>query len=490
MLELKVIRLIQALLSKELSTIEKYLSSPHISSNSECVQLFVQICKFHPDMDSPKLTKERLFAKIYGKRPYNDGKMRKLMTQLTQLIEQYLMETELKNSEELRTKLLASALSERNNYKLFLDVVESRLKVLDNGIDRGREYFRESHELSDMLFYHPGSVKLVKKGEYRQRANDDLERYFTLLMLQNEADKVVVTRIVTGDADKSGYMDTVMQIATTPRFVEYNAIQLFHHLVVLLRNKTQEDLGKLRKSAFDTFPKLSRFEQDYATNLLRNYAIPFSNKGSMEHARFVFDLYKLELERGLYASSMSVSAFINIVTLALAVDEIEWTKYFIEKFFGYLPQYEQDNTLNYCWGIWYYRKGVNENNIEALYEAIKSLSLIPTKAGVDYELRVRSSLLRVQFELFERGKETLDELLNQVRNFERHLRGNSLYAAPIRNSYISFLRYFKLLARLHDNLNITKTNDKSLLRKLTQVEDSVYFRTWILEKTNRLTEKS
>ncbi|MBK9014138.1 MAG: hypothetical protein IPM82_08610 [Saprospiraceae bacterium] len=43
-------------------------------------------------------------------------------------------------------------------------------------------------------------------------------------------------------------------------------------------------------------------------------------------------------------------------------------------------------------------------------------------------------------------EETLDDLLMQVKNFERHLIGSGIYAEPVLDSYLNFLRYFKTLA--------------------------------------------
>jgi hypothetical protein len=486
MLDSKVIRLIQALLSKELITVERYLCAPYVSSNDECARLFVQICKFLPDMDSPKLTKERLFAKLFGKRPYNDGKMRKLMTQLTQLIEQYLMERELKNSEELRTKLLAMALSERNSYKLFSDVVQSRLKVLDDGINKGRDYFRESFELSDMLYFHPGSAKLIKKEEFWQRSVDDLESYFTLVRLQSEANRVVSSRVISAGGLSSGYMDIVLQFSGSPQFANQKAIQLFRHLVVLLQNKSEEDIETLRKNAIDTFPQLSKFEQDFATNLLRNYAVPFSNQGSMVHSRFVFELYKLELEQSHTLIPLSAGAFMNIASLGLMVDEIEWTQYFIDNFELSLPEGDRINTINFCTGFLHYHKGLKNNDMEEFYNAIRFFNLIPTKAGLNYEMRVSPALLRVHFELLERGKETLDGLLNQVRNFERHLRGNDQYSNAMQHGFMNFLRYYKLLARLVSSPQIKESSVTLFQKKLNQAEPSPFFKTWLQKKAKGL----
>ncbi|MBK9014137.1 MAG: hypothetical protein IPM82_08605 [Saprospiraceae bacterium] len=314
MLEHKIFKLIKVLHSRELTSVEKYLSSPPISANSDCVKLFALICKFHPEMDNPKLTKERLYGKLYGRQPYNDGKMRKLMTQLTQLIEEYLLHQELKKSEGLRTRLLAKALGDRNGFELFLDAVESRLRELNKQLDRGRDYYRESYELNELVYFHPGSDKLNKRNEYLNRASDYFERYFTLVTLQIESNNVVRNRLELGQSSDS-YLEVVMQVSEKPEFASSSAIHFFRHLVMLLQDQVVEDLDQVKKSAFETFDQLSRFEQDYAINLLRSYAVPMANHGSVPHRRFILDLYKIELERGFFANTISTGAFMNIVSL-------------------------------------------------------------------------------------------------------------------------------------------------------------------------------
>ncbi len=136
MLDYKLIKLMQVLTSKELLELEKQLAVPFYHANEDVLKLFAKLCKYHPSFDHPKLSKAQLYAKVYGKAPYHDGKMRKLMTQLTQLIEQYLVSKELDASEDVKAKLLARSLAGRQNYDLFLDVVDARLKELEKGVAR------------------------------------------------------------------------------------------------------------------------------------------------------------------------------------------------------------------------------------------------------------------------------------------------------------------------------------------------------------------
>lgn len=488
MLDYKLIRLVQVLTSKEILDVERHLDAAFFNPTKDVLKLFSQICKFYPDFESPKLTKVRLFAKLYGKQPYNDGKMRKLMTQLTKLIEQYLMQKQLKNSESLQAELLARSLGERNNYELFLDVVETRLKDLDKAVERGRDYFKESYELSELLYYHPASGKLSKRNEYYNKAITDFERYFTLVMLQNEANNVVRTRLVREKGSRV-YLETALEVAELENFASGQAIHFFRHIIMLLKGEVDENLGQLRLNAFETFGLLSRFEQDLAMNLLRNYAVPMSNKGSIAHRQFMFDLYKIELSQGLITNTLSSTAFMNIVSIGLAVGELDWVMQFIQDFGKRLPEDEMEITLNYCQGVWFYHNGLKANRLDDFYSGLQFLSKMPIRTGPNYELRVRPSLLRIHFEIFERGKETLDEILNHIRNFERHLNASEEYAKPIRDSYLNSLRYCKTLARLTNNQDSKKDLVIALVKKLSSDDTNIALKPWLQEKTEGLLNK-
>ncbi|MCC6727301.1 MAG: hypothetical protein IT258_22540 [Saprospiraceae bacterium] len=488
MLDSKLIKLLQVLTSKELLEVERQMSASKTNSKEDVQKLFAMLIKYSPDYDSPKIAKERLFAKLFGKQPYNDGKMRKLMTQLTQLIEQFLIAKELSASEDVQAKLLARALAGRQHYELFLDVVESRLKELDRGIERGRDYFREGYELSEMLYYHPGTGKSSKRGEYYERAISDLERYFTLVMLQNEADSIVRTRLVR-EHKSSAFLKHVMDSGLQPEFDKNGVVYFFRYIIMLLNGEIEGNLDELRDTAFKNFEKLNRFEQDFALNLLRNYAVPMSNKGSLPHRRFVFELYKMEIDQMVLANTIASAAFMNIVSVGLAVEELDWVKNFLENYADRLPEEEMEMTLNYCNGVWCYQKGLRTKQLECFYDGLQFLNLIPIRTGPNYELRVRPTMIRIHFEIFERGKETLDGFLNQVRNFERHLSGSLDYASPIKDSYLHFFKYCKMLARLVNNREDKRKTIIDFAENLNASKLNIALKPWLLEKANELVAK-
>ncbi|MCU0347790.1 MAG: hypothetical protein MUC59_12690, partial [Saprospiraceae bacterium] len=95
------------------------------------------------------------------------------------------------------------------------------------------------------------------------------------------------------------------------------------------------------------------------------------------------------------------------------------------------------------------------------------------------------------FEIFEKGKEDVEEMLNHVRNFERHLSGNNDYSESMRVSHLLFLRYFKRFIRLMDNPN--KLDAEFLQKFIVDFESEkapIVLKPWLVEKARGLAQLS
>jgi|GEM_PF-6316764 len=486
----KLFKLVRILQVEELAEVAKYLDAPVFNTNERCNRLFRALCKFHPTMDSEKLTKERLYDKVFDKSAYDDGKMRKLMTQLAQLIERYLVIKKLDETDEVRAQLLIKALGERSDYELFKVATESRIKELERLPERGKDYFRENHLLNEVLYYHPETEKLTSGNDYLHRAMLSFEQYFTLLSLQNAADIMVRNRLV-GMEVPIRYMDAVNRVAMEAGFQDVIAIRFFHHLVGLYLGQKAEDLEASLKLSLETLKYLSRYEQSFAINSLRNYAVPKLNAGSLPHAKFVFDLYRFEIENGLLVEKerlLAPSTYMNIVNVGLSIKKLNWVKEFIERYSNSLPEDDGMAAVNLCYGYWHYYNGLERKDLDEFYTSLQFYNLIPTRIGVKFDLRVRPAILRSHFEIFERKKESLDELLQHVRNFERHIQANNLYPDLIKKQYLNFVKYFKLLARMFGNPELKPPSLAAFFQQL-ESEDTIVLKRWLVEKGKELSER-
>lgn len=485
----KVFQMVRVLKTEELGEVKKYLESTFFNTNKRCVQLYEQLCKFHPNMEGDKLTKERLYVKVFGKASYDDGKMRKLMTQLSQLIERYLVIKQLDRTEDVTAKLLIKSLGDRNDYELFKTAAEGRINFLEKQPLRGKDYYRETHLLNEMLYYHPETEKLTKGNDYLRRAVQSFEQYFTLLSLQNAADIMVRNRLV-GTEIPIQYLEAINTVAIEAGFTDEVTIKFSYQLLQLYLGLEAVDLEALKSLAFLAFGKMSKYEQSFAINSLRNYVAPKLNAGSIEHARFAFDLFRFEIDNNLLIfgeNYLNSATYMNIVTIGLLVEELDWVRVFMDAFETFLPPDEKEITNNVCNGLWHHHKGVKTNDLNEFYTALSCYNMVPTRIGLKYDLRVRPAIMRAHFEIFERGKESLDDIMQHARNFERHLNHSGLYSELTKKQYLKFNLYFKKLARLKDKKNTSEVSLDKFLTSLNS-EDDIRLKQWLFEKCMALSK--
>ena len=78
----KLIRYLKILDEAELKRLLYFLKSPFYNANPHILKLYMLLRPEHPGFSSPKLTRERLFKKLFRDRAYDHQKMLNLMTRL------------------------------------------------------------------------------------------------------------------------------------------------------------------------------------------------------------------------------------------------------------------------------------------------------------------------------------------------------------------------------------------------------------------------
>ena len=97
----KLITYLKALSKPELNRFEKFVQSPYCNSKQQLHNLFKLIKPHFPSFTSPKLKREKVFAKLYPGQRFNDAKLRRLSTELVKLYEPFLIAEEINEFEDL-----------------------------------------------------------------------------------------------------------------------------------------------------------------------------------------------------------------------------------------------------------------------------------------------------------------------------------------------------------------------------------------------------
>ena len=252
--------------------------------------------------------------------------------------------------------------------------------------------------------------------------------------------------------------------------MEIPAIAIYYQIYLTFIDPTDEshyfNLKNLIKNQLHLFP------QEEARDIMNsaiNYTIQKQNQGLLKFSLENFELWKEALKRNvvLINDELSPWSFKNIVTLALRLNEYEWTEHFIKDYGIKINKEFRENAINYNQAIlFFYKKEYNK--------AIPLLQKVQFDE-VNYGLGAKALLLATYYELDE-----FDALDSFYESFKIFVNRNKNITDDIKKSYIQLIKLTKLLTE--------SNSDKLKLQKIkNEIQNSqATSKKWLLEKVDEL----
>ncbi len=126
---------------KEYRDFGEFVASPFFNKNEAVVKLYDYIRLHFPDLSGAAFEKESVFASIFPNVEYNDGFMRTIMFNLTQLAEDFLAYSNFKNRGVHETLHLVNELNNRVLDKQVLKNLRQAAERLDKYEYEDETYF-------------------------------------------------------------------------------------------------------------------------------------------------------------------------------------------------------------------------------------------------------------------------------------------------------------------------------------------------------------
>src|SRR5579862_3628088 len=127
----KLVQLLKAFSNSEVKAFGYFLQSPLFNKNELFIEFYRLLASAHPKMDSRKLEKEKIHAKLYGSRPYNDKTMRDLTSELFKLAKTFIAQNELLTNELEASDLRFKWMIGHNLHKLAASEIDGRQEKID-----------------------------------------------------------------------------------------------------------------------------------------------------------------------------------------------------------------------------------------------------------------------------------------------------------------------------------------------------------------------
>jgi hypothetical protein len=467
----KLIDVLAALSYKELKKFGQYLESPFLNANDKATELFHILKPHHPEFSPEHISKEQVHRQLFGNIPFNYQQLRHPMSDLTKVLEEYLIYLEFKSHSSEQQHLLAQSYERRSLDKHFTQTIHSTNKI------------QEAKQFKDTSYYHNQLV--IEEDNYKftatrdnraidtslQQLSDNIDIHFLTRKLKYSCEIINRMNVLSVKYDTS-FLDAVIAYLKKHSYEEVPAIHIYYTILLTLQESENQDHYFLLKSMLKA--NISRFSQLEIRDMyafLQNYCIRQANLGNAEFLKELFEAYQVLLENEIIFESGHISQFDfkNIVTVALRLEEHVWARTFIEKDHLLLRKDFRTNAYTYNMARLHFAEGNYKQSLRLL------LSVEFT--DVYYHLDSKALLLKTYYEL-----EDFEPLLSLINTFKVYLKRNKLISEYQRTIYKNMITIVKQFSRLKLGRKITVQQIETQMDEIKQMADA----TWLKQKLNAL----
>lgn len=465
MYDSKLISLLSTLTPAERRRFKKWVNSPIHNFNPR-ISIFYAFLENRSEWSARSLQREKVSAAIFGKAPYDDLQLRRLMSEFLSVLEEFLTHETWRQSPSAHWLSLAKTYRQRQlpaDATAYLNKAEQLLNARPL---RDAHYFLDHYRLQEeRLAQNPARDSALNLQEMA----DELTHFFVAELLRNACSAASHSAIYRADYQLP-YLEVVLADCAAGRYQRVLLIQLYFHSYSCLSEPTAGEHFFAYKKLL---PKAAGWlsKADFRDVLLFgiNYCIRGINTGDLTFLRESFDLYQLGLKQEAFLENGLLSRFTykNIVSNGLNLNETIWVKQFLETYTQMLAPVFRDSYERFCRAKLCYQ----ERNFDQVRDLLYDLAF----EDVLLELNARLLLLKAYFESAE--WRLLGAFLTTFERFVTRKK-KLAYHAPNYRNIIQFAS--KLMLWKSGKRNMSEEELESLRAQISAAKPLTE-RQWLLE---------
>lgn len=388
---------------------------------------------------SSEWSRQQIHEKIFGSNPFDDKKIRYLLSDLHAQALQYIGYLESRRDQHGFNTHISEGLAKRNcsrSYSAHLNNQKKKLKT-QSGLSPNA-YFGQ---------YRLGMIEAewqLTHGTRSAGEMDDvlehLDRFYLVKKLQLCCEALNVSNVLDKQQELFMLDELIWQIHNSS-FSEIPHIAIYLKIIDTLRQPDDESHFSRLTSLLQAHG--DRIEQDDLREMYHyvlNYSIKMINQGDPVHREVLLDNYKQMMAKKILIQDGQVSqwTYKNVVTICLRQNELAFANTFIHTYRKFLSADIRENAFQYNVSHLLFAKGQYK-------EAIAGLQKVDLD-DVYYRLDARSILLKSFYELND-----IDALFYQASSFRMFIRRNKSISAYQKRVYLNLIKITLALVRAGTN---------------------------------------
>ena len=476
----KLLSILETFEKKEVRQCHALISSPFFNKNESLIKLYEYCVQSYPDFESDRFEKETVYRNLFPDQPFDDANMRYLMSDLTKLLEQFLIQQTLKENQKNQMELLLEAKLKRKLYSHFKTTFKKQQTKINKSAIRDANYFKHQFKINEKL----ATIETLAKEqngdiESLKKAENYLDTFYIATKLKYACLVQNFRLVGTTDYDPI-FTEMVLDYVENNESIKSNPLVYNYYLAYMMRVSDDDIDGKyftlLTKQMEE---KINIFKIDEAQNLyalLRNFCIRKRNQGQSEYNLKLLNIYKMQLEdESLFFPNKYLSQwnYININRLSIFTDQFDFSEKFIKKYRSRLNPVEAESAYAFACAELEFYKGNYDQAQLYLHE-------VNTSKPYDYFV-AKALLIKIYYERNDAKElETMDHTIKALHNFT--MRKDKKIAKFHKTSYLRFGHYMKKLLKI----KLGRKVDKNKLKEEFKNEKNCAETTWLTKIINAL----
>jgi len=369
--EEKLIKILRTLSPKEMSNFGRFLEGTAKRKSPNQIALFDYLEGYHPKFPALKMKREYIAQRLFPNASNPDRTVRDSMSKFGTVLNDFIVWKELKKEQQEQYDfLLLKAYKRRKLDDIFFDEIKKNEKAWSKRKTEGIEQLYNKYLLKKVHFTHPS---YRQEGQNRITYKDLIELldeyYFAEKLLWTSCLKVTQEFVNTSSVDfaeKQHLIQEILRICLNDTSSRNNQIKFLAEMLNVLIIENFQSYPQLEQQFISNLESFNEVERNDLMELLCHISLRDSTINAQERLQRAFGLNKRGISEKwiLENENITVYRFSNIVHVACAFGELDWARYFIDDFRGFLGINRQKDVVKISHAYVDFKEGKYEKVLE------------------------------------------------------------------------------------------------------------------------------
>ncbi len=464
--------IIRSFSNEEFKRFQEFLLSPYFNKNSNLVKIAEYFKKVIPMDDNDKLSNEKIWNAVYGKKEFNYGIMKNLVYELKKITEKFLAVEHFDKEELTNDLFIINEFNQRALGELFEKKIHSTKKKIEQSkIDIDKLFFLYETNKVDSSY----KENLFRKESDKLTNDEDLSNSFLSYFFASKFyllyNQLINSKFFNSKPNLKSIRIFVDLYDNTFKGINILSDLYFYSVKMTLEPDNIEHYKNLKALFFKHFDLIENESLNNFTSILTAYCQLTKPESKTNFVKEEFDIYCFALEKGIYNSDhnkyFDSNLFSRLVELSILLDKPNWCREFIDK---YKKRLSPTNKM--------IRTQIAEiylqNHLKNYEYALEILSKAKPESIIE-NFKIRSIEIMIFFKLKD-----YERVYALLKNFRSYLEYDGKVSELVFKVYVAFLNYTKSLVDIlvnHNNNNDSKIKLDEIL--VTFNKEKIANKTWL-----------